>query len=761
MSETNIKGDLISSLQKPPDDDPEKKMDSTPSALESNERAGNLTKREKNHAKRELKKQRQAGNKPTRLEALSSAAALSHSDDSLSPPASPSEAGAVGGNGPPPTTNKPQPTNGMNFDDAVAQADADFSQNQQSNQTNQHKPTSQPKPQPKNPIDKYFQGDQFPRYLVIKHRDERKNIVSMNPFYIADGLKAVLSERQYLAIRPNIKYQFHSRLILVDVDGELTARKLLATKELNKIPVRVEVHKSKNTIKGTIYTSNFFDMSEAELLKRLTDQGVVDVFNIPKRDKSGKSPRYFLTFAGQMLPERILAEGLSIRVEAVKSTPRRCPKCQEFGHGEKTCSNNRVCCRCGQASEHAYKDCPNDESCVNCGQKHPASSPQCPVYQFEEVVIGYKTANNLTDTAARQHALRTHHSVETIPKLRKERENLPQTAAEAVARARGRPNPSPIQHNNKPAPKSDQPDISQLLKRLEDKVTSQTELLTEQSDLIKSQASTITQQASTIQNLQTCMLAMINTPANRLAFDGSLKDLQDRGLINQDQQKLANSLLTKSREQSTDSRKSRSRSRRPSTNSRDNRSTSNKSLPRGSKSRGPQDSSKKSPPRPSRGLGSLPSTPSKKRKADGTPGSPSSGGSSPASPESRPKHTEKGQARGKKANRDKSPVASAQKSEPLPSSSHPPLNATSSKSEEQPPPLAPPPLPPSAPPPSPPLSGLSLSVENLLTQERVMDLSGRNGEDLSTKSRAGTSPAYPVVSQDGTVKHVCRTSRKT
>ena len=52
MSETNVTDDLISSLPtpKPPDDDPEKKMDSTPSALESNERVGHLTKREKNHA---------------------------------------------------------------------------------------------------------------------------------------------------------------------------------------------------------------------------------------------------------------------------------------------------------------------------------------------------------------------------------------------------------------------------------------------------------------------------------------------------------------------------------------------------------------------------------------------------------------------------------------------------------------------------------------------------------------------------------------
>ena len=394
------------------------------------------------------------------------------------------------------------------------------------------------------------------------------------------------------------------------------------------------MHKTKNTIKGTIFTSNFLDMSEAELLERLTDQGVVEVFNVPKRDKSGKSPRYFLTFAGQVLPDRILAEGLSIKVEATKSTPRRCPKCQEFGHGERSCTNDRVCCKCGQASEHTYKDCPNDTSCINCGQKHPASFPQCPVYQFEEAVIGLKTADKLTDTAAREHALRTHHLADSIPKLKKEKEKLPSTAAEMVARAKGRPNPAPIRYNNGPPPaQSDQADMKGLLRPLEDQLASQNQLLTQQSELIKIQA-------STIETLQTCMMGMINAPTFALgavSVDGSLKDLQDKGVITENQRTAAAQLLTKSG-QAIDSRKSRSRSRRPSTNSRDSRSKSNKSVPRGPKSKEPRPPFK-SPPRVTNTRGSLPSTPihGEKRKAGR---SPSSAETSPDSPTSRSKKAE-------------------------------------------------------------------------------------------------------------------------
>ena len=547
--------------------------------------------------------------------------------------ARPHEAGAVGGDGPPPPSDS-------RFEAAAVEADEDFN-NSTTNKTNQ-----KPKPQPqtknlRNPNDKYFTGDQYPRYLVIKHKDPSINIATQNSFLIGDGLRTVLSPRQVQAM--DMKYHFHSRLILVDVDGRSAAEKLLAARELGKIPVKVEIHQTKNTIKGTMYTTNFLDFSDAELLERLKPKGVVDVVNIPKRDKSGKSPRYFLTFAGDRLPERINCDGLPIKIEAIKSKPRRCPKCQEFGHGERNCTGRKTCCKCGKQADHAYSDCPNQPHCSNCGQDHAASSPACPLFQVEAAVIRHKEATNVDFNAARQHILRTHDLVNQIPKLRQQKAQLPTTVAEATA-VRKQTHIRPIQHNNPPPPPR-QPDLSQLLKPLENKITQQSEL--------------ISQQARTIETLRTCMLGMINAPAVHMGFDGSLQDLEESGVINPDQRSSVLKLLSSTVDQATSIRKSRSRSRRPSFNSRESRSKSNKSpLRKPMESHPPQ-----SPVRDTKAMESQPSTPSQgeKRKAGSSPGSAEN---SPDSSESRPNKAE--HTPGKKVHRAKSSGTPGSKERPPP-----------------------------------------------------------------------------------------------
>ena len=627
------------------------------------------------------------------------------------PPAGPLEAGAVGGDGP------PQPSDSC-FNAAAKEADKDYqtnnkTNNQTKNQTNNqtNNKTNLNKPQPRhettNHNDKYFKGDTYPRYLVLKHRDPGINIATLNSFYISDGLKAVMSERQYGA--STLKYLFHSRLILIEVDGRDAAQKLLATKRIGNIPVKVEIHKTKNTIKGSIFTSNFLDMSDEEFLERLTRYNVVDVFNVPKRDKTGKSPRYFLTFAGQTLPPEILAEGLSIKVEAIKASPRRCPKCQEFNHGERSCVKERVCCKCGKQTDHSFKDCPNEAHCINCGQKHPSSSPQCPLYQIEEAVIRRKAATNVDVGAARKFIIRTHALVDQVPILRQQRDKLPPTMADIVSNAQQKNQPK---FNNPPQPQlSQQTDINRYLKPLESKIEAQSQQLAEQTKLIK-------QQARTIETLHTCMLGLINTPALRerhVAIDGSLQDLQDRGVIDQAQCTNASDLISKSVDEATDTRKSRSRSRKASPKSR----KSSRSKSKKSSSRTPLPKQQK-PANPNQG---------EKRKAD------SSGDLSPERGARRPHsaHTPR-----RKARTTSSPPATSPGITPLDMSlskvvdltSHepPPQQGTDHKAP------SPPPLPPPT-----TIDGVALGPLSLDPQ----------------------SPAYQVTDKDGVQRLKCRTRSKS
>ena len=116
--------------------------------------------------------------------------------------------------------------------------------NQNQPNQNQLNPQHQPKP---NSNDRYFLGDLFPRYLVVRHKDPNQNIASKNPFTIEDGFNQILSARQIQAMR--IDYLTRSHMLVVEVDGKPAAEKLLQTKYLGTMPVTVEVHKTKTLLK--------------------------------------------------------------------------------------------------------------------------------------------------------------------------------------------------------------------------------------------------------------------------------------------------------------------------------------------------------------------------------------------------------------------------------------------------------------------------------------------------------------------------------
>ena len=161
-------------------------------------------------------------------------------------PARPDEAGAVGGKGLP-STSKPT------FADAVAKADMDFKTNQQTikstnQKSNQH--TNQLSNDLFNTCDKYPQGNLFPRFLVVKHQDKSKNIAAEDFFTICTGFKAILSERQYSTLQ--VQPLFRSHLLLIEVDGKPAVEKLLGTTMIGNIPVIINVHKTRNSVKGVI-----------------------------------------------------------------------------------------------------------------------------------------------------------------------------------------------------------------------------------------------------------------------------------------------------------------------------------------------------------------------------------------------------------------------------------------------------------------------------------------------------------------------------
>ena len=370
--------------------------------------------------------------------------------------APPAEKGAVGGNF------------RSRFDEAVSKADSDFAQLSTNQPPNTNQPASTSKSnhnQSTQPLNPFFQGYSFPRYLVMKHQDPSKNIVSENIFKVSNGLKQIVGNNTFEHI--TTKAMYHSRLLLIEVDEKTTAQKLLGAKKVSDIPVKVEIHQEKNSCKGSIFCIQFRDMSEEEVLDNLASQMVSAVHLVidPEQKRTGKA---ILTFASSRLPETIrVGYETGIEVSPYRPRPRQCKKCLRFGHGAKTCRSKQICSKCGESESHNDSDCPNSMSCVNCKQNHPASSKNCPLYKIEEAVINHKIDTNTDFKSAREYVVRMHPLVDEVPSLKAHKESLKPTMAKVVSRSMPNNQQKDQQQTFSAAPTPNSaPDIQNLITQL-------------------------------------------------------------------------------------------------------------------------------------------------------------------------------------------------------------------------------------------------------------------------------------------------------
>ena len=73
--------------------------------------------------------------------------------------------------------------------------------------------------------------------------------------------------------------------------------------------------------------------------------------------------------------------------------PRRCFRCQIFGHSILTCRRQATCSHCGKLP---HRPCLNPSSCVNCGGPHPSDFPNCSSYIFEKTALEILATEKLT-----------------------------------------------------------------------------------------------------------------------------------------------------------------------------------------------------------------------------------------------------------------------------------------------------------------------------------------------------------------------------
>ena len=99
-------------------------------------------------------------------------------------------------------------------------------------------------------------------------------------------------------------------------------------------------------------------------------------------------------------PQKISCLEEEYVVERYFPPPRRCVKCQMFGHWQNNCRGPTRCVNCGQ--HHGDSTCTNPPSCYNCHKPHPASDPGCPKFRQEKDIISISYENDIAFPEARE-----------------------------------------------------------------------------------------------------------------------------------------------------------------------------------------------------------------------------------------------------------------------------------------------------------------------------------------------------------------------
>lgn len=126
--------------------------------------------------------------------------------------------------------------------------------------------------------------------------------------------------------------------------------KLPQLTSFGEISVTVSEHRSLNTVRGVTSDDDLKYLSEEELLEGLKEQNVTNIYGvkIKQENKEIETKHIVLTFASSILPESVEVGYTKMKRRPYIPNPRRCYKCQRYGHVSLSCRGQETCAKCIQ-----------------------------------------------------------------------------------------------------------------------------------------------------------------------------------------------------------------------------------------------------------------------------------------------------------------------------------------------------------------------------------------------------------------------------
>lgn len=281
----------------------------------------------------------------------------------------------------------------------------------------------------------------FPRFHVVHSNDEEKTARLVSPFLVAKTLTATIGEGY------KVKKLANGDLLL-ELLYKHQCDKLPGLTSFGEIPITISEHRSLNTVRGVISDDDLKYVSEEELLEGLKEQNVTNVYRIKIRreNKEIQTKHMVLTFASSILPESVEVGYTKMKLRPYIPNPRRCYKCQRYGHGSLSCRGQDTCAKCA-SNEHLTENCESEQQlCVNCKGNHAAYSRVCPAWKKEKEIITLKVTENLTFREARRRLTPAHTRSYSVVVQQGAASQLSSAPAEATqSEAEARPPAPPVE----------------------------------------------------------------------------------------------------------------------------------------------------------------------------------------------------------------------------------------------------------------------------------------------------------------------------
>lgn len=240
-------------------------------------------------------------------------------------------------------------------------------------------------------------NDIFPRFLIMQSLDKETPVSGKSVFLVAKFLESVAG-KNYKAK----KLTFGD--VLIEVSHKEQANKLLQQTNIDGLEITITPHRTLNCSQGVISKLDLINETETDILEGLRDQGVTAVRRITIRQDSKeiKTKHVILTFDRTPLLEILTAGYLRCPTRPYVPNPRRCYKCQRYGHGTNSCRGRPKCAKCGQP-DHLTDNCDaSNFTCPNCHGPHAAYSRSCETFKQEKQIITLKVNENISFPEARK-----------------------------------------------------------------------------------------------------------------------------------------------------------------------------------------------------------------------------------------------------------------------------------------------------------------------------------------------------------------------